>query len=125
MNSFQPVNLFSTPNVYRFGGRDAASDAVRIRTLPGPDRESAILEDEMLSTLLTLFAAGLVTLLVIGIALSLVGIVFSLTLGLASFLLFKVGPILLVGWIVLKLIDSRKSRRQLSAADRAWLDAGE
>lgn len=79
----------------------------------------------MLSTLLTLFAAGLVALLVVGLALSLVGIVFSLTLGLASFLLFKVGPILLVGWIVLKLIDSRKSRRQLSAADRAWLDASE
>lgn len=76
----------------------------------------------MIGTLLTLFAVGLVTLIVLGVALSLVGTVFSLTLGLAGFLLFKIGPILLVGWIVLKIIDSRTSRREISAADRAWLE---
>lgn len=76
----------------------------------------------MIGTLLTLFAAGLVALIAVGVVLSLIGVVFSVTFGLASFLLFKVGPILLVGWIVLKLIDSRKSHRKITAADRAWLE---
>ena len=56
----------------------------------------------MIGSLLTFFAVGLVTLIVAGIVLSIVGTVFSLTFGLATFLLFKVAPILLVGWIVVK-----------------------
>jgi len=76
----------------------------------------------MVGTLLTLFAAGLVTILVIGIVLSVIGVVFSLTLGLASFLLFKIAPIVLVSWLVLKLLDRGKSRGALSAADQAWLE---
>lgn len=75
----------------------------------------------MIGTLLTFFAVGLVTLVVAGIVLSIVGVVFSLTLGLASFLLFKVAPVLLVGWVVIKLID-RKRGGDLSAADRRWLE---
>ena len=51
----------------------------------------------MIGPLLTFFAVGLVTLLVAGVVLSVVGVVFSLTFGLATFLLFKVAPILLVG----------------------------
>ena len=46
----------------------------------------------MLGSLLTFFAVGLITLIVAGIVLSVVGVVFSLTLGLASLLLFKVAP---------------------------------
>lgn len=76
----------------------------------------------MVATLLTLFAAGLVTILVIGVVLSILGAIFSLTLGLTSFLLFKIAPILLVGWVALKLFDRRKSRGHLSAADQAWLE---
>jgi len=74
----------------------------------------------MIGTLLTFFAVGLITLLVVGLVLSVVGAIFSLTFGLAAFLLFKVAPILLVGWIVLKLIDRKRGR--LSAADRQWLE---
>ena len=48
----------------------------------------------MIGTLLTFFAVGLVTLIVAGIVLSVVGTVLSLGIGLASFLLFKVAPIL-------------------------------
>jgi hypothetical protein len=48
--------------------------------------------------------------------------VFSLTLGLASFLLFKVAPILLVGWIVVKVIQKSKGADALSDADRKWLE---
>lgn len=76
----------------------------------------------MIGTLVTLFAVGLVTLVGVGIALSLLGVLFSITFGIAGFLLFKVAPILLVGWLVLKLIDRSGSRRSLSTADRRWLD---
>ncbi|MDH5588698.1 MAG: hypothetical protein OEZ65_00980 [Gemmatimonadota bacterium] len=76
----------------------------------------------MIGTLLTFFAVGLVTLLVAGVVLSVIGTVFSLTLGLAGFLVFKVAPILLVGWIVMKVIDRRKGGGSLSTADRKWLD---
>lgn len=77
----------------------------------------------MIGSLLTFFAVGLVTLFALGIVLSIVGAVFSIALGLAGFLLFKVVPILLVGWLVLKLLErwSGGSDR-LSAADRRWLD---
>lgn len=76
----------------------------------------------MIGSLLTFFAVGLVTILVAGVVLSVVGVVFSLTLGLASFLLFKVAPVLLVGWVVVKLLDRSRGTDSLSAADRRWLD---
>jgi uncharacterized membrane protein YvlD (DUF360 family) len=75
----------------------------------------------MIGTLLTFFAVGLVTLVVAGVVLSIVGAVFSLTLGLAAFLLFKVAPILLVGWVVMKVIEKKRGG-SLSAADRRWLE---
>jgi uncharacterized membrane protein YvlD (DUF360 family) len=76
----------------------------------------------MIGTLLTFFAVGLVTLVVAGIVLSIIGVVFSLTFGLATFLLFKVAPILLVGWIVVKLIEKARGPDALSDADRKWLE---
>ncbi len=78
----------------------------------------------MLGTMLTFFAVGLVTLLVLGVVLSIVGTVFSLTLGIAAFLLFKVAPVLLIGWVVLKVIERRRPRAELSPADREWLEGG-
>ena len=60
----------------------------------------------MIGTLLTFFAVGLITLLVAGVVLSIVGTLFSLTFGLAFFLLFKVAPVLLVGWIAVKISRS-------------------
>lgn len=76
----------------------------------------------MIGTLLTFFAVGLVTIIVAGVVLSVVGMLFSLTMGLATFLLFKVGPVLLVGWVVMKLIDRKRNKDYLSAADRRWLE---
>jgi hypothetical protein len=76
----------------------------------------------MIGSLLTFFAVGLVTLLVAGIVLSVVGVVFSLTFGLAAFLLLKVAPILLVGWIVVKMIERSRGGSSLSDADRRWLE---
>ena len=76
----------------------------------------------MIGPLLTFFAVGLVTLLVAGVVLSIVGVVFSITIGLASFLLFKIAPILLVGWIVVKVVQKASGRGELSDADRKWLE---
>lgn len=77
----------------------------------------------MMGTLVTMFTIGLITLIAAGIVLSIVGVIFSFALGVAGFLLFKVAPILFIGWLVLKLFDRSKSGSgQLSAADRRWLD---
>lgn len=76
----------------------------------------------MISTLLTFFAVGLVTIIVASIVLAIVGSVIGLVGSLVGFLLFKVAPILLVGWVVLKVLDRRNTSR-LSAADRRWLDS--
>ena len=75
----------------------------------------------MIGSLLTFFAIGLVTLVVAGIVLGIVGTVFSLTFGLATFLLFKVAPIMLVGWIVVKVVERVRDRDALSASDRRLL----
>ena len=77
----------------------------------------------MIGTLLTFMAVGVVSLVVAWIVLSVVGSLLGLTLGVASFLLFKVAPIMLVGWVVLKLVDKAKGGvGTLSAADRQWLE---
>jgi cell shape-determining protein MreD len=76
----------------------------------------------MIGALLTFFAVGLVTLVVAWLVLMVVGTVFSLTFGLAMFLLTKVAPILLVGWVVLKVVEKVRRKSSLSAADRKWLD---
>ena len=75
----------------------------------------------MIGTLLTFFAVGLVTLVVAGVVLSVVGTVLSLGIGLALFLLTKVAPILFVGWIVMKMVD-KKTGGELSSSDRRWLE---
>jgi archaellum biogenesis protein FlaJ (TadC family) len=79
-------------------------------------------EVKMVGSLLTFFLVGLVTLVVAGIVLAVVGTVFSLTLGLAAFLLFKVAPVLLVGWIAVKVFEKVRGRDEISEADRKWLE---
>lgn len=77
----------------------------------------------MIGTLLTFFAVGLITLIVAGVVLSIVGVIFSIATGIVSLLLFKVAPVLLVGWVVLKLVEKARGRGDsLSAADRRWLE---
>ncbi|NNF28156.1 MAG: hypothetical protein HKN73_13105 [Gemmatimonadetes bacterium] len=77
----------------------------------------------MIGTLLTFLAMGAVSVVVAWIVLSIVGAVLGLTLGVASFLLFKVAPVMLVGWVLLKLLDKVRHRGgALSAADRQWLE---
>lgn len=76
----------------------------------------------MLGTLLTFFAVAIATVVAAWVVLMVLGAVFSLTFGLATFLLFKVAPILLVGWVVIKLFDKIRGKSSLSAADRKWLE---
>ncbi len=76
----------------------------------------------MIGTLLTFLAVGLATLVVATIVLSILGTVFSIGFALVSFLLVKVAPVLLIGWVVLKVIDGRKRSGSLSATDRRWLE---
>lgn len=78
----------------------------------------------MLGTLITLLIAGLLGLVAISVVLAIVGALLSVTFGIVGFLLFKVAPILLVGWVVLKLVDRSRGRRAISAADQRWLDGG-
>ena len=75
----------------------------------------------MIGTMLTFFAVGVATLIAAGVVLAVLGTIFSITFGLATFLLFKVAPVMLVGWVVLKIID-RTRNGSLSAADRRWLE---
>jgi cell shape-determining protein MreD len=76
----------------------------------------------MLGTLLTFFAVALATVVAAWLVLLVVGTVFSLTFGLATFLLFKVAPILLVGWVAIKVFEKIRGKHSLSASDRKWLE---
>jgi hypothetical protein len=71
----------------------------------------------MISSLLTMLAVGFIALLAIGIVLSLVGAM----LGLAFTLLFKVAPLLLVGYVILRFVAPKPKR--LTADDKEWLDS--
>lgn len=75
----------------------------------------------MLTSLLTLFVVGLVALVLVGVVLSVIGAIFGLAFGLAGFLLFKVAPVLLVGYVVVRLLAPK--RKRLSEADRRWLES--
>lgn len=75
----------------------------------------------MLSTLLTFFIVGLVALVGLTIGLALVGALFGLAFGLVGFLLFKVAPLVLVGYLLVRFLAPRSPR--LSAADREWLES--
>lgn len=75
----------------------------------------------MLSSLLTLLVVGLVALVVISVVLSIIGAVFGMVFGLAGFLLFKVVPVLLIGYVIVRFLAPRRAR--LSAADRRWLES--
>ena len=76
----------------------------------------------MLGTLLKLLGVGILTIFIIGIVFSAVGAIFSFSIGLVSFLLFRIAPLLLVGWVALRVIEKFRSSDALSDADRKWLD---
>lgn len=75
----------------------------------------------MISALLTFFIVGLMTLIGVTIALALVGAIFGLAFSLVGFLLFKVAPVVLVGYLLVRFLGPRSAR--LTAADREWLES--
>jgi hypothetical protein len=75
----------------------------------------------MISALLTFFIVGLVAMIGLAVVLALVGVVFGLALSLVGFLLFKVAPVVLVGYLLVRFLAPRQSR--LSPADREWLES--
>lgn len=76
----------------------------------------------MLGALLTLLVMGIAGVVAIGVIMAVLGMVLSITFGLVGFLLFKVAPLLLIGWVVFKLVGRSRHRAQISAADQRWLD---
>ncbi|HEX7117150.1 MAG TPA: hypothetical protein VF212_00070 [Longimicrobiales bacterium] len=75
----------------------------------------------MIGALLTFFVVGLVTLVVASVVLAVVGVVFSIAWAVAGFLLFKVAPILLVGYLVVRFLAPKHKR--LTASERRWLES--
>ncbi|MBI4545769.1 MAG: hypothetical protein HY703_11280 [Gemmatimonadetes bacterium] len=73
----------------------------------------------MIASLLTFLLAGLVVLIAVGIVMAIIGAIFSVALAVAGFLLFKVAPIVLVGYLVVRFLAPRHKR--LRAAQRKWL----
>ena len=59
--------------------------------------------------------------MVASIALAILGAVFSVALSLAGFLLFKVAPIMLIGYLVVRFLAPKHKR--LSAAERRWIES--
>lgn len=74
----------------------------------------------MLATLLSFLIVGIIAIVVVSVVLAVVGAVLGLAFGLVAFLLFKIAPVLLVGYLVFRLLAPRK--RRLSKADREWLE---
>lgn len=72
--------------------------------------------ESLFKQVLTWTVVGILALLAIKFVLGLVGMAF----GLVTFLLFTVGPILLVGYVVTRLLGHR--RKRLSKAEREWLE---
>lgn len=78
----------------------------------------------MVTALVSLVVAGVIALVVFAVLMALLGLVLGTVFGLLA-LAVKLVPILLVGWIVVKLVRAgeRRSGGRLSASDRQWLDA--
>jgi hypothetical protein len=75
----------------------------------------------MIASLLSFLIVGLIAVVVIGVVLSVIGVVFGLAMGLAGFLLFKVAPLVLVGYLLVRFLTPKQKR--ISAEDRKWLES--
>jgi hypothetical protein len=76
----------------------------------------------MISAVLTFLVMGVIAIAVAGVVLAVVGAALGLALGIGFFLLFKVLPLMIVGYVVMRII-APKSTKQLSEADRKWLES--
>lgn len=74
----------------------------------------------MLSSLLTLLLIGLAAVVGVSVVLAVIGAIFGIAMSLAGFLLFKVAPLILIGYVVVRLISPR--HKQLEGLDQKWID---
>ncbi|MEJ2187433.1 MAG: hypothetical protein P8Z36_16115 [Gemmatimonadota bacterium] len=74
----------------------------------------------MLSSLLTLLLIGLAAVVGVSVVLAVIGAIFGIAMSLAGFLLFKVAPLILIGYVVVRLIRPR--HKQLEGLDQKWID---
>jgi hypothetical protein len=75
-----------------------------------------------MGAILGFIGALVVAVVVIGLVMGALGLVFGLVAGLLG-LTIKLLPILLVGWVVVKLVQRAGRPKGLSAADQRWLDS--
>jgi uncharacterized membrane protein len=75
----------------------------------------------MITSILTFLIVGILAVVAISVVLSIVGAVLGLAMGLVGFLLFKVAPLVLIGYLLVRFLAPR--RRRLSRADREWLES--
>ena len=73
----------------------------------------------MIATLLTLLVVGVLGLIAVSVIFAILGMV----MGLMGLVLFKIVPLLLIGWVVVKLVKRVTRRREISPADQRWLDS--
>jgi hypothetical protein len=73
----------------------------------------------MMMSLVTFFLVGLAAIVALGIVLAVVGAFFSLALSLAGFLLFKVAPIVLIGYLIVRFLSPRRRRSEL---EEEWVE---
>jgi hypothetical protein len=64
----------------------------------------------MIATLLTFFLVGLVGLIALGLIMAFIGLFLKVALGLAFLLLFKIAPIVLLGYLLVRFLAPRKSK---------------
>jgi membrane protein implicated in regulation of membrane protease activity len=78
----------------------------------------------MLTALLTLLAIAVAGMVLFALVFGAIALVFGVVFA-ALALAFKVVPLLLLGWLVVKLVRraERPKAQQLTPADRAWLDS--
>lgn len=76
----------------------------------------------MMTALFMMLALGIAALVFFGVILATFGVVFTVLFSAAAFLVFKVAPLLLLGWIAFKIFDRVRSPERIAAADRRWLD---
>ncbi len=82
----------------------------------------------MLSALVGLVVAAVVGFVVLTVLLAVLGMIFGLALGIVGLvvtLAVKLIPLVLIGWVVVKLIQrsERGSRPAIASSDQRWLDS--
>jgi hypothetical protein len=78
-----------------------------------------------MASLLTFLLVGLGALVALSIILAIVGAVLGLAFGLAGFLLFKVAPVVLVGYLIVRFLTPKSKRlERLERAERKWIEGG-